>query len=133
MLYKSREDCEMSGRQVKLQHAEKGSILYHYTKSNGVNGILTHNCFWATKSDFLNDPNEFSHIQDIIDEVCQENIKTLELREMFLQDSIYAEREKKREYFVLSVIAGTVLLCGQNLLTKPVTTSVFEATTLLQE
>ena len=92
----------MSGRQVKLQHAEKGSILYHYTKSNGVNGILTHNCFWATKSDFLNDPNEFSHIQGIIDEVCQENIKTLELRKMFLQDSIYAEREKKREYFVLS-------------------------------
>ena len=46
----------MSGRQVKLEHAEKGSILYHYTKSNGINGIINHNCFWATKSDFLNDP-----------------------------------------------------------------------------
>ena len=62
----------MSGRQVKLEHAEKGSILYHYTKSNGVNGIVNHNCFWATKSDFLNDPDEFSHIYGIIDEVCGE-------------------------------------------------------------
>lgn len=92
----------MSGRQVKLEHAEKGSILYHYTKSNGINGIINHNCFWATKSDFLNDPNEFSHIRGIIDEVCLENIKNPALRDMFLKDSIYAERDKNREYFVLS-------------------------------
>ena len=43
-----KERCTMSGRQVKLEHAEKGSILYHYTKSNGINGIINHNCFWAT-------------------------------------------------------------------------------------
>lgn len=92
----------MSGRQVKLEHAEKGSILYHYTKSNGINGIVNHNCFWATKSDFLNDPDEFSHIYGIIDEVCGENITDPALKEMFLADSIYAEREKNREYFVLS-------------------------------
>lgn len=92
----------MSGRQVKLERAEKGSILYHYTKSNGVNGIINHNCFWATKSDFLNDPNEFSHIQGVIDKVCQENIKNSEWKEMFLKDSIYAKKEKNREYFVLS-------------------------------
>lgn len=92
----------MSGRQVKLERAEKGSILYHYTKSNGINGIINHNCFWATKSDFLNDPNEFSHIQGIIDEVCREHIKDASLKEMFLTDSLYAEKEKRREYFVLS-------------------------------
>lgn len=92
----------MSGRQVKLQQAEKNSILYHYTKSNGINGILSNNCFWATKSDFLNDPNEFSHVQGVIDKVCEENIKSTELKEMFLHDSVYAEKEKTREYFVLS-------------------------------
>lgn len=92
----------MSGRQVKLEQAEKGSILYHYTKSNGINGIVNHNCFWATKSDFLNDPDEFSHIYGIIDEVCGENIKELVLKEIFLKDSIYAERDKEQEYFVLS-------------------------------
>ncbi len=92
----------MSGRQVKLAQAEKGSILYHYTKSNGINWILNYNCFWATKSDFLNDPNEFFHIQRIIDEVCRENIKSPALNEMFLADSVYAEKEKNREYFVLS-------------------------------
>ncbi len=92
----------MSGRQVKLAHAEKGSILYHYTKSNGINGIINHNCFWATKSDFLNDPNEFSHIQGIIDDVCREQIKDPWLKEIFLADSIYSDQEKGREYFVLS-------------------------------
>ncbi len=92
----------MAGRHVKLEHAEKGSILYHYTKSNGINGIVNHNCFWATKSDFLNDPNEFSHIRGIIDEVCRENIKNDVWRNMFLEDSVFAETEKDREYFVLS-------------------------------
>lgn len=105
----------MAGRQVKLEHAEKGSILYHYTKSNGVNGIVNHNCFWATKSDFLNDPNEFSHIYGIIDEVCRENIKDPALTEMFLGDSIYSKKERNREYFVLSFRnVGTVLRCGRS-------------------
>ncbi len=92
----------MSGKQVKLKHAENSTILYHYTKSNGINGIINHNCFWATKSDFLNDPNEFSHIRGIIEEVCREIIKDPALKEMFLADSIYAKKEKNREYFVLS-------------------------------
>ena len=35
----------MPGKQVKLRQAEEGSILYHYTKSNGINGILSNNCF----------------------------------------------------------------------------------------
>lgn len=92
----------MSGRQVKLKRAENSSILYHYTKSNGINGIINHNCFWATKSDFLNDPNEFSYIRGIIEEVCRDTIKSPALKEMFLADSIYSKHEKPREYFVLS-------------------------------
>lgn len=83
----------MSGRQVKLKHAENSSIPYHYTKSNGINGIINHNCFWATKSDFLNDPNEFSYIQGIIEEVCRDTIKSPVLKEMFLADSIYSKHE----------------------------------------
>lgn len=50
----------------------------------------------------MNDPTEFSHIYGIIEDVCRESIKDAELREMFLKDSIYAGREKNREYFVLS-------------------------------
>lgn len=64
----------MASRQVKLKQAEPGSILYHYTKSNGINGIVNHNCFWATKSDFLNDPDEFSYITRIIEAVCEANV-----------------------------------------------------------
>jgi len=92
----------MAGRHVKLEQAEKGSILYHYTKSKGINGIVNHNCFWATKSDFLNDPNEFSHIRGIIDEVCRENIENDAWRKMFLKDILSADDGKSREYFVIS-------------------------------
>ena len=52
----------MANKQIKLKHVKEASTLYHYTKCNGVNGILENNCFWATKSDFLNDPKEFSYI-----------------------------------------------------------------------
>ena len=100
----------MSGRQVKLKRAENSSILYHYTKSNGINGIINHNCFWATKSDFLNDPNEFSYIRGIIEEVCRDTIKSPALKEMFLADSIYSKHEN----------AGTASPCGRNSAARPV-------------
>lgn len=61
-----KEGKNMSNKQVKLQHVADASVLYHYTKSKGVNGILHSNCFWAIKSDFLNDPKEFSYIETII-------------------------------------------------------------------
>ena len=93
----------MSGRQVKLEHAEKGSILYHYTKSNGINGIINHNCFWATKSDFLNDPTEFSHIYGIIEEVCGEHIKNGELKDMFLKDCAFFFKMPGQHYAVVGI------------------------------
>ena len=96
----------MASRQVKLTQAEPGSILYHYTKSNGINGIVNHNCFWATKSDFLNDPDEFSYITRIIEAVCEENIKKESQKKMFLRDvleeAVFLAGGKNKEYFVLS-------------------------------
>lgn len=96
----------MASRQVKLKQAEPGSILYHYTKSNGINGIVNHNCFWATKSDFLNDPDEFSYITRIIEAVCEENIKKESQKKLFLRDvleeAVFLAGGKNKEYFVLS-------------------------------
>ena len=96
----------MSNKQVKLQHVADASVLYHYTKSKGVNGILHSNCFWATKSDFLNDPKEFSYIETIIREVCCELIEEKSLCDMFLEDvleeNILCGGGRSKEYFVLS-------------------------------
>ncbi|MDD2980849.1 MAG: DUF2971 domain-containing protein [Hespellia sp.] len=96
----------MTNKRVKLQKAEKESILYHYTKSNGINGIMKNNCFWATKSDFLNDPNEFSYIKEIVVAVCKEYIKNPMWRKMFLKDilkeTVIINGGKNKEYFVLA-------------------------------
>ena len=96
----------MSNKQVKLQHVADASVIYHYTKSKGVNGILHSNCFWATKSDFLNDPKEFSYIETIIREVCCELIEEKSLCDMFLEDvleeNILCGGGRSKEYFVLS-------------------------------
>ncbi len=96
----------MSNKQVKLKHLQDASALYHYTKCNGINGILNTNCFWATKSDFLNDPKEFSYIENIICEVCHEVIKKESWCNMFLEDVLEENMllggGKNREYFVLS-------------------------------
>lgn len=96
----------MSNKQVKLKHIQGTSRLYHYTKSSGINGILHSKCFWATKSDFLNDPKEFSYIENIIRSVCSDIIKNELWREMFLEDvleeSILLSGGKNKEYFVLS-------------------------------
>lgn len=96
----------MSNKQVKLKHVQDASVLYHYTKCNGINGILNSNCFWATKSDFLNDPKEFSYIENIICEVCHEAIKKEFWCNMFLEDVLEENMllggGKNKEYFVLS-------------------------------
>ena len=96
----------MSNKQVKLKHIQDSAKLYHYTKSSGISGILQSKCFWATKSDFLNDPREFSYIKNIIRSVCRDTIKKDMWREMFLEDvleeSILLSGGKNKEYFVLS-------------------------------
>lgn len=96
----------MSNKQVKLRHVQDASVLYHYTKCNGINGILNSNCLWATKSDFLNDPKEFSYIENIICEVCHEVIKKESWCSMFLEDILKENMliggGKNKEYFVLS-------------------------------
>lgn len=94
----------MANKQIKLKHVKEASTLYHYTKCNGVNGILENNCFWATKSDFLNDPKEFSYIEAIIRDICKELIKNEGWREMFLKDvleeKVFLDGGRNKEYFI---------------------------------
>jgi len=96
----------MPNTHIKLKQIDNTQILYHYTKSNGINGIINHSCFWATKSDFLNDPNEFLYIRNIILSVCEEYIEDESQRELFLNSIMEGQRlyggETGRDYFVLS-------------------------------
>jgi hypothetical protein len=95
----------MKGHHIELSVAEGDSVLYHYTKSNGINGIINNNCFWATKNDFLNDPDEFIYIRSIIADVCNTRIKDESYRQMFLkdvlEDTLIDQISKEKEYFVL--------------------------------
>ncbi|MDD3367567.1 MAG: hypothetical protein PHP50_01590 [Lachnospiraceae bacterium] len=96
----------MTNSEVMLKHIHDTGVLYHYTKSNGINGIIHSNCFWATKSDFFNDPKEFSYIENIITSICEECIPNVTWRKMFLKDvleeRILLRGGKNRDYFVLS-------------------------------
>ena len=95
----------MPNKQVRLKQVEGSEILYHYTKSNGVNGIIHNNSFWATKSDFLNDPNEFNHIYNIITSICDEVISNKNWKKMFLDDVLEEQAITSggnKDYFVLS-------------------------------
>ena len=99
-------NMKLLNKQVKLNQVLKNGVLYHYTKCNGINGILNTNCFWATKSDFLNDPKEFCYIENILRAVCQECIGNNKYRQMFLTDileeQVLLSGGRNRDYFVLS-------------------------------
>ncbi len=101
-----RKEIIMANKFVHLRQAPDQGILYHYTKSNGLIGIVSNNCFWATKSDFLNDPHEFSHMRTIIEEACRECIPDSALQNQFLRDvleeSVIVTGGRNRDFFVLS-------------------------------
>lgn len=48
--------------------------LCHYTDANGMNGILSSNSFWVTRSDYLNDLSEIIQIKQVIE--CVHNTIT---------------------------------------------------------
>lgn len=61
-------------------------MIYHYTGANGLIGILNDSSFWATKSDYLNDPIEEEYGRNIIHEVFSEeadNIDNKDISKLF--------------------------------------------------
>ena len=94
----------MAADLLQLKQIDKDELLYHYTKSAGVQGILENNSFWATKSNFLNDPKECSYFMTKIKTICRELFSEFEQQD-FLLERFFGDEEKKpkeKEYFVLS-------------------------------
>ncbi len=51
-------------------------ILYHYTTQQGLLGIITNSCLWATHILYLNDQKEYWHAFDVTRKVIQDKLKT---------------------------------------------------------
>lgn len=96
---------------ICLEKVNSNTGIYHYTNSKGVMGMIEDGAFWATKSDFLNDPQEFRYITQVVEDIGIENIENKVWRDIFLK--AYRKRNLKagskgdvyyahKEYYVLS-------------------------------
>lgn len=79
-------------------------IIYHYTKSDGLIGILKYNSFWATSTSYLNDKNEIYHARRIIREEI--NKHKAGSSELFLEiirrvEGAYEDTMISNEYYIV--------------------------------
>lgn len=98
----------MGKKLLSLRQAD-GQLLYHYTKSAGIQGIISRKNFWATKSDFLNDTREFSYVIEVVKRVCADSLEKEEWKTLLMRNFLHTEGgeenfryEKLKDFFVLS-------------------------------
>ena len=51
-----------------LKNPPPQKILYHYTSQEGLIGILTHRCIWASKIHYMNDSKELQRSFELVGE-----------------------------------------------------------------
>ena len=87
---------------VKLPVIGENEVLYHYTKLNGIQGIILERCMRATKSSFLNDTNEMYYILHVIRDVI-EKIERPEWKELLTSQVLDTVLEMDRSaYYIVS-------------------------------
>lgn len=87
---------------VKLPVIGENEVLYHYTKLNGIQGIILERCMRATRSNFLNDTNEMYYILHVIRDVIGE-IDREEWRQLLTSQVIDTVMEMERSaYYIVS-------------------------------
>jgi hypothetical protein len=59
---------------VPIDLGRSPKILYHYTDSAGLLGMLQHNVIWTTEYRFLNDRSEIDHTQSMVREILDDRI-----------------------------------------------------------
>lgn len=92
----------MLKQHLKLKQIEHNQAIYHYTKSNGVQGILRDMAFYATKSDFLNDTKEMYYTLYVVDHVIAE-IKDQKMRKLLKAKlDQYVDILEKQWFFITS-------------------------------
>ncbi len=92
----------MASEFVNLKQKKPNEAIYHYTKSNGVQGILGDMAFYATKSDFLNDSKEMYYTLHVVDQVIDE-IENEKMRQILKKRmSKYSSELGKQWFFITS-------------------------------
>ena len=97
-----REEGAMVRKLVKLPVIGEDEVLYHYTKLNGIQGIILERCMRATKSSFLNDTNEMYYILHVIRDVIGK-IECPEWKELLTSQVLDTVLEMDRSsYYIVS-------------------------------
>lgn len=65
---------------------DPAEMLYHYTSSRGLLGILEEGRLWATNLEFLNDPTELTHTIGLAEKLTYEQIVLLSAKEPLFSD-----------------------------------------------
>lgn len=92
----------MPNKYVRLRKIAENTPLYHYTKSNGVQGIIKDRAFYATKSNFLNDTNEIYYTFSVVKEVINELPKGEWQDVLNKQVAEYRTLIKNQSYYITS-------------------------------
>jgi hypothetical protein len=82
--------------------AGEGGLVYHYTNSDGLLGILKTNRFWATDAAFLNDPTEGSHALDLARDFLSKRIASSAVEQKLIEGTIEGLRKSTTDLFVVS-------------------------------
>lgn len=95
----------MLRRFLNLRGLDEESHLYHYTKCQSAQKILSGHSFFATNTQFLNDVNEMQYILSVMEEVIQDMDRPLwrtTLKHLIMED---IEEFHKYEYYLISFSA----------------------------
>lgn len=71
---------------IPIPRCRAGEKIFHYTDLGALKGIVTDQSFWVTKSDFLNDKDEFRYAYKVIKKVCEELIPNEKNRHMVTKE-----------------------------------------------
>lgn len=87
---------------VQLRKINESRSLFHYTKSKGIQGIITDKCIRATRSDFLNDTSEANYILTVLDMIIEDigNESWRSVLRKMIRERLHTPREVK--YYIAS-------------------------------
>ena len=89
-----------------------GELVYHYSDSAGLIGILESDELWATSTDYLNDPSEGFYTLNVADAILRErlSIAKTEKEKLFFNAARAALAEVKPTFYVVSFSRNQDLL-----------------------
>ncbi|BBH24142.1 hypothetical protein Back11_54870 [Paenibacillus baekrokdamisoli] len=90
-----------------LDQIESGT-LYHYTSASGLLGIISNECLWVSKSNYLNDISETKYINELIVDAGRELNLSSNVMYMIMSEKAYIEYGSNgdvngQNYYILSL------------------------------